>query len=150
MVHLVNVYRDGGIVGLFEVDNMNRILYHDFGISEPDYLGRALRRAMMMESQPEMSNFWRGMCGLPSIEHDRSMEQARQRGIGEAHTAYRNAEIDAVRHNSCLPVRMWKEAVLVKDDDGNTHAVEKDTYDRYTSGAKQKLASVGWGNTWDF
>jgi hypothetical protein len=148
MVHLINVYRDGGLVGLFEVD-INRILYHDLGISEPDYLGRALRR-MGMESPPEMGNFWRGMCGLPSVEHDRSMEQARQRRVGEAYSAFRSSELTALRHNSCMPMRMWKEAVLVSDDNGNTHAVEKDTYDRYTLAARSRLKDAGGDMAWDF
>jgi hypothetical protein len=89
-----------------------------------------------------LSDFWRGVCGIPSAEHYASERKADGGKVIAAEQEYRRTELTAVSHNSCLPLWMWKGVVMVTDDKGTTHAVEKSAYDLHTLGARRKLEAT--------
>jgi hypothetical protein len=89
-----------------------------------------------------LSDLFRGWRGLEGGEHDRYVHEAEQRKSNAVYQAHRSAEEEAIRHRSFNPTRCPNGVVMVSDSSGNTHVVDKDTYDRYTSTTQRELMKV--------
>jgi hypothetical protein len=135
-----------GKIGFLDVDALNHITYRSLG-DRPIYGQSRNARDSCLPFW-----MWRGVAMVNGEDGKTHVLEDGSYPIGKRssyNSEFRNAELTAILHTTCLPLWMWKGVVMVTDDDGITHAVSKEVYDIYTWEARKKAFDLGGDSRWD-